>query len=139
MPLGASTYRSIGTEVAARISASWTSVASDGTLMVDAPSRSSWCTVSGLDGASMAETFQTTDAGISPQACISASSSSRPVSATRKPRIPYSTPRRTSSIAYRSWRTPRISPARDGPSPDWARLPTSHSSRGPTNSDTSMP
>src|SRR5262249_41547456 len=139
MPRGASTYRSMGSLVAARISASWPSVASDGTLMVEAPSRSSWLTVSGLAGASMAETFQTTDPGSSPRRCISASSSSSPGSATRKPRIPYSTPRSTSSMAYLSLRAPLSSPARDAPSPAWARLPTAHSSRGPTNRDTSMP
>ncbi|HEY1621378.1 MAG TPA: hypothetical protein VGG25_27390 [Streptosporangiaceae bacterium] len=99
---GASTYRSIGTPASARISASWPVVTSAGTLTVEPPSRSSWRSVSGLDGAITADTFHTTQAGSSPTAWSPATSSSRPVSAIRKPRMPCSTPRSTSSRAYRS-------------------------------------
>ncbi len=42
-------------------------------------------------------------------------------------------------MAYRSWRVPRSCPASDPPSGACADRPMSHSSRGPTNSDTSRP
>ena len=57
----------------------------------------------------------------------------------RKPRIPCSAARRMSSTAYRSCRVPRSRPANTPPSADAAARPMSHSSRGPTNSETSMP
>ena len=42
-------------------------------------------------------------------------------------------------MAYLSWRLPRSWPASEPPSAAAADRPMSHSSRGPTNSETSMP
>ena len=53
--------------------------------------------------------------------------------------MPCSTARSMSSTAYRSCRVPRSRPAKPGPSAEAADRPMSHSSRGPTNSETSMP
>ena len=112
---------------------------SDGTLIVDPPSFSSWRKLSGFDGASTAEIFQTMLAGSCPADCMAVTSSSRPGSAIRKPLMPSSAARTMSSIAYLSWRVPRSRPANIWPSAEVAARPMSHSSRGPTNSDTSMP
>ena len=72
---------------------------SDAMLAVDAPSRSRPRSASGFEGASITEIFQTVSAGSSPARCISVTSSSSPVSAIRKLRMPHSAARATSSAA----------------------------------------
>ncbi len=107
--------------------------------MVDAPSSVSRRKLSGFDGAITAETFQTIDSGSWPAACSSVTSLSRPGSAIRKPLIPMSAALTMSSTAYRSCLVPRSRPAKTWPSGAQAARPISHSSRGPTNSETSTP
>ena len=70
-----------------------------GRLTVPAPSSARPTSAAGLDGASITETFHTTSAGISPSAWASTRTRRRPMSATRKPRMPQSTARSTSSTA----------------------------------------